>query len=196
MKETKQALTLNFSLLSNYINNEDKQKFQKKIKTIHDNIHQNCNNENGFLGWINLPLAKDNRELLQIMEIANEIRSKSAIMIVIGIGGSYLGAKAIQDALSPYFIKKTGQTEVVYAGQNLSGAYINQLIEYIENREVYVNVISKSGTTLEPAITFRVIKSYMEQRYGKDIKNRIIITTDASLGVLRELASAQQYGSF
>ena len=196
MKETKQALTLNFSLLSNYINNEDKQKFQKKIKTIHDNIHQNCNNENGLLGWINLPLAKDNRELLQIMEVANEIRSKSAIMIVIGIGGSYLGAKAIQDALSPYFIKKTGQTEVVYAGQNLSGAYINQLIEYIENREVYVNVISKSGTTLEPAITFRVIKSYMEQRYGKDIKNRIIITTDASLGVLRELASAQQYRSF
>ena len=176
MKETKQALTLNFSLLRNYINNEDKQKFQKKIKAIHDNIHQNCNNENGLLGWINLPLAKDNRELLQIMEVANEIRSKSAIMIVIGIGGSYLGAKAIQDALSPYFIKKTGQTEVVYAGQNLSGAYINQLIEYIEDREVYVNVISKSGTTLEPAITFRVIKAYMEQRYGKDIKNRIIIT--------------------
>lgn len=196
MMRDKKALSLNFSLLGTYIHGDERLKCQKTIESVHESMHKSRNNEELFLGWLHLPLHKNNSELQQINEIASEIRSKSAVLIVIGIGGSYLGAKAVQDALSPYFSKKSGQTEVIYAGQNMSGAYINQLLDYVANREVYVNVISKSGTTLEPAITFRVIKSYMEQRYGEGINSRIILTTDAKSGILRELANTKHYRSF
>lgn len=163
---------------------------------IHEEMHAPTSKDRDALGWVELAIKQDQQEIEQMLAIANEIRTKSAVLIVIGIGGSYLGAKAVQDALSPYFSKKAGETEVIYAGQNMSGAYINQLLQYVEDREVYVNVISKSGTTLEPAISFRVIKSYMEKRYGEEIKNRIILTTDPTNGLLRKLAQEEGFRSF
>ncbi len=163
---------------------------------IHEEMHTPTSKDHDALGWVELAIKQDQQEIEQMLAVANEIRTKSAVLIVIGIGGSYLGAKAVQDALSPYFSKKAGETEVIYAGQNMSGAYINQLLQYVEDREVYVNVISKSGTTLEPAISFRVIKSYMEKRYGEEIKNRIILTTDPTNGLLRKLAQEEGFRSF
>lgn len=196
MTVTKKAFSLNFSLLSKFIEEEEKNKYTNIISMIHEEMHSSSSKDKDALGWIDIAVNQDEKELEQILSIAHEIRTKSAVLIVIGIGGSYLGAKAVQDALSPYFSKKIGKTEVIYAGQNMSGAYINQLLRYVDDREVYVNVISKSGTTLEPAISFRVIKSYMEKRYGEEIKNRIILTTDPVNGLLRKLAEEEGYRSF
>ncbi|TQR21348.1 glucose-6-phosphate isomerase [Psychrobacillus vulpis] len=196
MTVTEQAFSLNFSLLSKFINEDEKFKYAEIISNIHEEMHASTSKDKGAIGWIDLALKQNREEVDRILSVANEIRDKSAVLIVIGIGGSYLGAKAVQDALSPYFSKQTDKTEVIYAGQNMSGAYINQLLQYIENREVYVNVISKSGTTLEPAISFRVIKSYMEKRYGEEMKNRIILTTDPTNGLLRKLAKEEGFRSF
>ena len=193
---TKQAFSLNFTLLSKFINEEEKNKYTNKISLIHEEMHAPTSKDRDALGWVELAINQDKKEIEQILAVANEIRTKSAVLIVIGIGGSYLGAKAVQDALTPYFSKKLGETEVIYAGQNMSGAYINQLLQYVEDREVYINVISKSGTTLEPAISFRVIKSYMENRYGDEMKNRILLTTDPENGLLRKLAKEEGYRSF
>ena len=118
------------------------------------------------------------------------------MVVVIGIGGSYLGAKAIQDALSPYFEKKSEDPEVIFAGQNLSGAYMKQLLSYMEGKEVAVIVISKSGTTTEPAIAFRILLEYMENRYGSSANERIVAITDKSEGALRELAVRSGFASF
>ncbi|MDI2589795.1 glucose-6-phosphate isomerase [Psychrobacillus sp. NEAU-3TGS] len=196
MTVTKQAFSLNFSLLSKFINEDEKNKYTNIISLIHEEMHASTSKDRDALGWIELATKQNKEEIEQILAVANEIRSQSAVLIVIGIGGSYLGAKAVQDALTPYFSKKSGETEVIYAGQNMSGAYINQLLQYVDDREVYVNVISKSGTTLEPAISFRVIKSYMEKRYGEEMKNRIILTTDPENGLLRKLASDAGYRNF
>lgn len=196
MTVTKKAFSLNFSLLSKFIEEEEKNEYTNIISMIHEEMHSSSSKDIDALGWLDIAVNQDEKELEQILSIAHEIRSKSAVLIVIGIGGSYLGAKAVQDALSPYFSKKLGETEVIYAGQNMSGAYINQLLRYVDGREVYVNVISKSGTTLEPAISFRVIKSYMENRYGDEIKNRLILTTDPVNGLLRKLAEEEGYRSF
>ena len=196
MTVTNKAFSLNFSLLKKFINEEEKNNYANIISEIHKEMHSNASKDRDVLGWLDLAIKQEEELVEQLLSVANEIRKKSAVLIVIGIGGSYLGAKAVQDALKPYFSKKTGETEVIYAGQNMSGAYINQLLQYVEDRELYVNVISKSGTTLEPAISFRVIKSYLEERYGEEMKNRIILTTDPTNGLLRKLAQEEGYRSF
>ena len=196
MTVTNKAFSLNFSLLKKFINEEEKNNYANIISEIHEEMHSNASKDKDVLGWLDLAIKQEEELVEQLLSVANEIRKKSAVLIVIGIGGSYLGAKAVQDALKPYFSKKTGETEVIYAGQNMSGAYINQLLQYVEDRELYVNVISKSGTTLEPAISFRVIKSYLEERYGEEMKNRIILTTDPTNGLLRKLAQEEGYRSF
>lgn len=118
------------------------------------------------------------------------------VLVVIGVGGSFLGAKAIQDALTPYFGTCANGIEVVYVGQNMSGSYIRQLLNSLDYKEVYINVISKSGTTMEPALAFRVFRQYMEKRYGEEAYNRIIVTTDAEKGLLKEIAENSGYRQF
>ncbi|RKJ05517.1 glucose-6-phosphate isomerase, partial [Butyricicoccus sp. 1XD8-22] len=117
-------------------------------------------------------------EMFAIQQVANEIQEKANVLLVIGVGGSFLGARAVIDALSPYFGTKSN-VEVIYAGNNMSGAYLKQLLAYLEDKSVYVNVVSKSGTTMEPALAFRVVKQYMENRYAKEAVKRILVTTDA-----------------
>ncbi|MDN4492223.1 glucose-6-phosphate isomerase [Ureibacillus aquaedulcis] len=135
-------------------------------------------------------------ELLKINLVAEEIKNNAQILLVIGVGGSFLGSRAVIDALSPYFDQSDLGVKVIYAGQNMSGAYLNQLLAYLHNKEVYVNVISKSGSTMEPALAFRLIKKYMEKRYGAFSKNRIIITTDATNGILKQVADIEGYRQF
>lgn len=131
-------------------------------------------------------------DLREINEIASEIKNKANVLLVIGVGGSFLGARAVIDALTPYFRSNNG-VEIVYAGNNMSGAYLKQLLTYLDTKEVYVNVISKSGSTMEPALAFRVVKEYMENRYGVHAQQRILVTTDAEKGVLKQIAEQEGY---
>lgn len=134
-------------------------------------------------------------EINRILKTASEIQRESQILLIIGVGGSFLGARAVIDALTPYFRTNNG-VEIVYAGQNMSGAYLKQLLTYLDRKEVYVNVISKSGSTMEPALAFRIVKDYMDKRYGKEAQQRIIVTTDAEKGVLKEIADKERYRQF
>ena len=123
-------------------------------------------------GWLHQPLENQENLLNSIQLVANEIKLQADVLVVVGVGGSFLGARAIQDALTPYFGLHQNGIEVVYAGQNMSGAYIKQLLDSLATKEVYVNVISKSGTTMEPALAFRLIRFFMQTAlWGKSKKS-------------------------
>lgn len=143
-----------------------------------------------YLGWRDLLLKPNDALLDDVQQTAAKIRSEADVFLCIGIGGSYLGAKAVIEALTPYFPSdqhgKKGSPEVLFAGHHMSGAYMRDLLRYLEGKSVYVNVISKSGTTLEPALAFRFIREWMGQRFD-DADRRIIVTTDPSSGALNQL---------
>ena len=155
-----------------------------------------------FLGWLKLPENYNKTEFEEIKRCAKQIKNDSDVLVVIGIGGSYLGARAGIDALSHNFSgmldkRARGGVQVLYAGNNLSAPYILDLMDALENRDVSLNVISKSGTTTEPAIAFRILKEYMENKYGPEkAAERIYATTDKSRGALRELAAEKGYKTF
>ncbi len=157
---------------------------------------------NEFLGWVNLPKEYDKEEFARIKASAEKIKSDSDALVVIGIGGSYLGAKAAIEMLSHTFHnelgkEKTGGVQIYYLGHNMSSDYINDFLEAMDGKDLSVNVISKSGTTTEPAIAFRVMKKYMEDKYGKqEAAKRIYTTTDANKGALKGLADQEGYESF
>jgi len=176
--------------------------FAPLVKAAHDMLHEKSGLGNDFLGWIDLPVDYDKAEFARIKEAAKKIQDKADVLVVIGIGGSYLGAKAAIEALTDNFYdlqsKEERQTpQVLFAGHNISGTYLSQLIKYLENKDVCLNVISKSGTTTEPAIAFRVLKDLVEKKYGKEeAKERIFATTDKSRGALRQLADGEGYETF
>jgi glucose-6-phosphate isomerase len=146
-----------------------------------------------FLGWVDLP-AQARASLSGMLETAARIREQSDALIVVGIGGSYLGARAVIDALRPAF---SDGLEIQYAGHQIDGSWLAALMEHLKDKRVSINVISKSGTTTEPALAFRVLRQWMEQRYGREeAARRIIATTDASRGALRGVADKEGYGSF
>jgi glucose-6-phosphate isomerase len=157
---------------------------------------------NDFLGWLDLPLQYDRAEFARIKTAANRIQQQSKVLVVIGIGGSYLGAKAaIEFCQHSFYNNLTDQQrstpEIYFAGTNISGTYLTQLLEVIGNRDFSVNVISKSGTTTEPAIAFRIFKQKLEEKYGKTgAKERIYATTDATRGALKTLATQEGYETF
>lgn len=147
-----------------------------------------------FTGWRDL-LEHPNDALLEnITQTAEEIRANADVLVCIGIGGSYLGAKAVIQALTPY-LGPPNETEILFAGHHISGAYIRELLDYIEGRSVYVNVISKSGTTLEPALAFRYVRQYVEDAF-EDADRRIIVTTDPEKGALNTLHADRGYRKF
>jgi len=171
----------------------DYSKYTSSVSAIHRHLEESKDEQTG---WLNAPL-EDNPELIKsIQSISDEIKKNADVLVVIGVGGSYLGAKAIQDALTPYFGNHPDGIEVIYAGQNMSGAYINQLLMSLQDKEVYINVISKSGSTMEPALAFRVLRQYMEDRYGEEAVNRIIVTTDPESGLLKEIADIHFYRQY
>jgi len=175
---------------------------KEPVLQAHKMLHNKTGAGNDFLGWIDYPVNYDKEEFERIKKAAEKIRNNSEVFIVIGIGGSYLGARAAIEALSHSFYnmlpkdKKNGP-DVYFVGNNISGTYLKHLFDIIEGKDISINVISKSGTTTEPAIAFRAIKTYMEDKYGKDgAKERIYATTDKSRGALRELSNREGYETF
>lgn len=178
--------------------NQDLQTWEKEMLTSHELI-MNANGEgNDFLGWRDLPLQTEN--LSDISKVARNLREKNEILVVIGIGGSYLGARAVIEALSGAFdslLVKKKSPIILYAGENLSEDYMADLLEVLKTRDFSLCVISKSGTTTEPAIAFRILKKALEEKYGKEnTKERIIAITDKSKGALRGLATENGYKTF
>ena len=154
-------------------------------------------NKNGlgskFLGWVTHPEVYDREEYSRMKELSKKVK-KSEVLVVVGVGGSFLGSKAVIKALKPYF--KQDGLDIVFAGNNLSGDCLSELIEYIKDKDFYINVISKSGSTFETAIAFRVLKEFCEKKYGEESINRIIVTTDSKQGLLKELSSKVGYETF
>jgi len=174
--------------------------FQKEINEHYNSLRNKTGSGNDFLGWIELPDEVDNELINRIDRIAAEIRSKSNIFVVVGIGGSYLGARAVIEALSNSFSqleKEDGNPVIVYAGQNISEDYMVELLKVLDNNDYSLTVISKSGTTTEPAVAFRILKNHLENKYGKkEAKTRIIAITDKQRGALKQLADEEGYETF
>ncbi|MEG0260042.1 MAG: glucose-6-phosphate isomerase [Lysinibacillus sp.] len=189
------TLSFDTSFITKYATLAEMKNYDSIVKLIHTNIHSTNSIDKNSLGWLDYGNQMSNEELNSIEEIAKEIQHNADILIVIGVGGSYLGAKAIEDALGNYFPQKS-KTEIIYAGNNLSGTYIKQLLHHIHDKSVYINFISKSGSTTEPAISFRILRTFMEEKYGSEAAKRIIATTDAHKGILKDLADQQGYRQF
>lgn len=188
-----QIQLLKTNIVNYDLTNIDWQQYTKKVEVLHDYLHTT---ENIATGWLHSPLDDQSALFARIHEVATEIKLKADVLVVVGIGGSYLGARAVQNALSPHFAERKSGIEVVYVGQNMSGSYVQGLIDYLKDKRVYVNVISKSGGTMEPALAFRVFRQYMEDKYGIEAKHRIIVTTDSETGLLREMANTSGYRQF
>ena len=184
------------------IDKKDIMKYKQEVENIHKDLHRRKDEENDFVGWIELPTDYDKKEFKRIEAAAKRINKDSDILLVIGIGGSYLGARAVIEALSSSFnnmqtLKQRKHTLVLYAGNNLSPNYINELIEVIGDKDFSINVISKSGTTTEPAIAFRIFREILENKYGIDeARRRIYVTTDKSRGALKTLSDEEGYETF
>ena len=182
------------------IDKKELTKFNRKVETIHKELHAISDNEKEFVGWLNLPTNYDREEFAKIKKSAEKIRKDSEVFVVIGIGGSYLGARAVIEALTNTFYnicpnRKTPQ--IFFAGNNMSPNYLNDLIECIGNKDISINVISKSGTTTEPAIAFRIFREFMESKYGIDeARKRIYVTTDKEKGALKQLSNEEEYETF
>lgn len=149
---------------------------------------------NDFLGWLDLPSCYDKEEFARIKEVALRVKANSQILVVVGIGGSYLGARSAIEMLKGYFRKN--DVEIIFAGNQMSSSYLNELVAYLRDKEFCINVISKSGTTTEPAIAFRALKKLAEEKYGSEAKNRIFATTDKAKGALHTLAKSEGYEMF
>jgi glucose-6-phosphate isomerase len=164
-----------------------------RVVRAHETLLSGAGAGSEFLGWRTL-LAEPNDALLgDIDDLAAEIRAHADVFLCIGIGGSYLGARAVISALMPYFLSpEHGGPEILFAGHHLSGAYLRELLAHLEGRSVYVNVVSKSGTTLEPAIAFRVVREWMGRRF-EDAARRIVVTTDPEKGALNRLRASAGY---
>jgi len=192
-----------------FLDERARAKLQPRVEAAHRALIGKTGTGNDFLGWRDLLLDPNDALLENIETTATEIRSRADVFLCIGIGGSYLGAQAVIEALTPYFKKAEAPSakgqlafgsgeqspEVIFAGHHMSGAYLRQLLAYLEGKSVYVNVISKSGTTLEPALAFRFIREWLEARF-EDANRRIVVTTDPSQGALNKLRSERGYKKY
>lgn len=169
------------------------------VEDINDELIVKSKEKEYFCGWINLPSKyKNSEEYNRVKKAAEKIRSDSDILLVIGIGGSYLGARAVIESLhSSMYLADETKPKVIFVGNNLSANYINDIINIIEGKDFSINVISKSGTTTEPAIAFRIFREIIEGKYGiEEAKKRIYVTTDSKKGALKTLANSEGYESF
>jgi len=171
----------------------------EQVKVAHKTVHEKTGMGSDFLGWLDLPVNYDKNEFAEIKKAAEKIKKNTDVFIVIGIGGSYLGARAaIEFIRSPMYnnIKKD-TPDIYFAGNSISADYLNELLSICEGRDVSINVISKSGTTTEPAIAFRIFKKLLEDKYGAEgAKKRIYCTTDKARGTLKELSTREGYQTF
>lgn len=164
-------------------------KYSENVEKIHNKLCKNVEEKKDYTGWIEWPEEYDKKEFEKIKKIADKIKKDSDVLIVIGIGGSYLGARAVIDALN-----KESNVKILYVGNNLSSNYINKIIDYVSDKNISLNVISKSGKTTEPAIAFRIFRELMENKYGVDeARNRIYVTTTKRKGALYKIALQEKY---
>lgn len=184
------------------INAKEIMVYSEDVQKIHMMMNKKADNKDEFLGWLNLPSKSTKKELDKIKKCAKKIQCDSDVLLVIGIGGSYLGARAVIESLTNTFSNYQNKEQrkfpqILYAGNNLSTSYINDLIDYIQDKDFSINVISKSGTTTEPAIAFRIFRNLLEDKYGlKEAQKRIYVTTDKERGALKQLADEEEYETF
>lgn len=192
-------MSLNLKFDKTGITEEEINKSSEIVREIHNELIELSKDEKEFCGWLNQPskyLYSD--EYKKIKEAADKIKQNSEYLVVIGIGGSYLGARAVIEALhsSIYHYDKS-KTKILFVGNNLSSDYINDIIEIVKDKDFSINVISKSGTTTEPAISFRIFREILVNKYGiEESKNRIFVTTDKNRGALKKLADREKYQTF
>ena len=193
------SVSLETRYLEGFVRAHEWGALQEQVSAAHEALHSGTGLGNDFLGWLSLPTDYDKAEFARIQAAAERIRQDTDIFIVIGIGGSYLGARAAIEFLkSPlYNAKKKDTPDIYFAGNSISGTALKELLELCEGRRVSVNVISKSGTTTEPAIAFRVFRDYLERTVGhEEAKKRIYATTDRAKGTLKGLADREGYETF
>lgn len=173
---------------------ENVKDYQEQVVSIDKQLVSKTCLGNDFIGWMTWANDYDREEFARIKECAKKIRENSEVFVVCGIGGSYLGARAAIEMINGLYADK--KPEILYMGNTFSSSYIAQVMDYIKDKEVTVNVISKSGTTTETALAFRILKQFMEEKYGDEAKNRIIATTDKARGTLKALATKEGYETF
>ena len=183
------TLDLNHAFLK-----EDVKAYQDQVRAIDEALQNGTCKGNDFIGWLNWANNYDKEEFSRIKEVAAKVRENTEVFVVCGIGGSYLGARAAIEMMNGLYGDK--KPEIIYMGNTFSSTYISQVMNYIKDKDVTVNVISKSGTTTETALAFRILKQFMEEKYGEDAKNRIIATTDKARGTLKALADKEGYETF
>ncbi|MBP8593273.1 MAG: glucose-6-phosphate isomerase [Ruminococcus sp.] len=193
------SLKLNTKYLADFINADEMAGIKSQVEAAAASLHNKSGLGNDFLGWVELPTAYDKDEFARIKAAAERIKKNSDILIVIGIGGSYLGARAAIELLkSPLYNNMAKDTpDIYYVGNSINPTYLNEIIKLCEGKDFSVNVISKSGTTTEPALAFRIFKKMVEDKYGKEeAKNRIFATTDKARGTLKSLSDTEGYETF
>lgn len=195
-------IKFDYSKALKFFNQSEIDCMQSYIDVAHDMLHDKTGLGNDFLGWVDLPKNYDKEEFNRIKRVSEKIKSDSDVLLVIGIGGSYLGARAAIEMIGHSFrnnlLKSDRKSpEIYFVGNNISSTYIMDLFDIIKDKDISINVISKSGTTTEPAIAFRIFKDFLEKKYGKlEASKRIYATTDAKNGALRQLANEEGYETF
>lgn len=195
-------MSITFDYSNTFIGEEEIKNMLPFIENSHKLLHDKSGAGKGFVGWLDLPSKTNKKEIKRIKNMAKRIQNNSDVFLVVGIGGSYLGARAALEALNHSFYNelpknKRKTPKIYYVGNNISSSYLLDLLDLIEGQDISINIISKSGTTTEPAIAFRILKEYMENKYGKDeAVTRIYATTDKEIGALRELANIEGYETF
>ena len=193
------AISFSESFAKQFLRENDVAGLVPQVEAVHKQLENRTGLGNDFLGWLDLPVGYDKEEFERIKKAAEKIKSDSDILIVIGIGGSYLGARAAIEFLkSPnYNALREGTPEIYFSGNSISGSTLNELLRICKGKRVSVNIISKSGTTTEPAIAFRVFREYLEKEYGEaEAAKRIYCTTDKARGTLKALADEKGYECF
>ena len=195
-------IRFDYSKARGFLNENELECMQSFVDIAHTMVHEKTGLGNDFLGWVNLPNDYNKEEFDRIKKAAEKVKSDSDVLLVIGIGGSYLGARAAIEMASHSFRNNLSKEdrkspEIYFVGQNISSTYMMDLLDVIKDKDVSINVISKSGTTTEPAIAFRIFKDFLEKKYGKEeASKRIYATTDSSKGALRQLADEEGYETF
>lgn len=192
-------IKLDYSKALKFISDEEIANMKSITENAAKTLHEGTGAGNDFLGWVDLPENYDKGEFARIKECAKKIQSDSEVLVVVGIGGSYLGARAAIEMLggSFYNFKENGTPKILFAGNSISSTYLSELLEYLKDKDFSVNIISKSGTTTEPAIAFRMLRSLLIEKYGDTgAKARIYATTDAKKGALKEFSDKEGYETF
>lgn len=197
-----QEITFDYESASHFLENHELEYLAPKVSIAHDLLHEKKGPGKEYSGWLKWPVSYDKEEFNRIKEVSEKVREKAEVVVVIGIGGSYLGARSALEMLTHTFYNglprdKRRGPEIYFAGNNISSTYLAHLLDVIKDKDIVINVVSKSGTTLEPAIAFRIFRGLLEERYGKKgARERIIVTTDKSKGTLRKLAEEEGYETF